>query len=208
MSFARRFLAPLLPCGAVLVGMIGLRDIWTTLLLYHAGMLLCLVTAGRREGLPPLGRGPWRIAVAAALVSATCGPLFVVLWPLLESRVGNLSMQLADLGLPGTRLLFFAAYYATVHPVLEEVYWRGWLGPATTRPHWNDLAFAAYHGLTLAFFIEAPWILPCVAVLAAAAWLWRLATLRWRGLLVPILSHAAADFAVIAAAVRLAGESP
>ncbi len=207
MSFARRFLAPLLPIGAVLVGMVGLRSIWTTLLLYHAVMLLCVVTAGRRGNLPPLGRGPWRIALAAALVGASCGPLFVVLWPLLESRAGDLATRLADLGLPGARLWFFAAYYATVHPVLEEVYWRGWLGPASSRPHWNDLAFAAYHGLTLAFFIEAPWILLCLTVLAVTAWLWRWATARWRGLLVPIVSHAAADITVIAAAIWLARES-
>ena len=42
-------------------------------------------------------------------------------------------------------------YYATVHPVLEEIFWRGYLSRAHRSPVVTDVAFAGYHvvvGLT------------------------------------------------------------
>ena len=44
-----RLLAPLLPLAAVGIGMYWLGNAWFTLLLYHLGMVACLVGAGRRD---------------------------------------------------------------------------------------------------------------------------------------------------------------
>ena len=96
-------------------------------------------------------------------------------------------------------------YYALVNPVLEEVFWRGWLAPASRRLHWHDLAFAVYHGLVLFFFINPPWILLCVTILVGTAWIWRWMVRSWGGLVGPVGSHLAADVGIVVAVHVLAG---
>ena len=198
-------LAPLLPSFSVMVGLYWIRDAWITLILYHLGMALYLVFFARRDLPRLLFRGHHSLALPASLVCALGGVILAVCWPWFATGAGNLRADLAGLGLTESRWLAFLFYYAAVNPILEELFWRGWLGPATRRPHWHDLAFAAYHGLVLFFFVEPPWILLCVGILTGVAWIWRWMARSWGGRIVPVTSHLAADVSIIAAACFLAG---
>ena len=203
-----KHLAPLLPTISVLLGLHWLNDAWIALGLYHLGMVLCLVFFGGRNLLPLLLRGrPW-VSFPLILACAGGGAILAFGWPWFVEDPGSLAADLAGLGLAGGRWWAFVFYYALVNPVLEELFWRGWLAPATKRPHWHDLAFATYHGVVLVFFIQLPWIFVCVAVLIAAAWAWRWMVRTWGGLFAPAASHLVADVGIVAAAQFLAGLRP
>jgi len=58
--------------------------------------------------------------------------------------------------------------------------------------------FAGYHILVLAWFIKLPWLIIAFIVLTAAAYIWRYTASKLEGLVVPLLSHIAADVSIIA----------
>jgi hypothetical protein len=201
MDGTRRVIGAALPYGAVWVGLYGLHSAWAALLLYHAGILL-------------LGsRGPWRLVTggwnarvgfAAVLAGGLSGPALYVLWPIIAAGGHDLNGPLAALGLTGGSWVVFIGYYSIIHPVLEEIHWRGWLGPpAASRPAWTDLAFAAYHALVLCRFVEWTWVVATVIILALTGWAWRACARRFGGLAVPAASHAAASLSLMVAAAAL-----
>ena len=108
-------------------------------------------------------------------------------------------LELADLGLCNTAWLLFMVYYVTINPLLEELFWRGYLGSDSTFLTWNDIWFAGYHILVLVRFVTVTWIVASFLVLVGAAWFWRQLARKYNGLMVPIASHAAADLSIIAA---------
>lgn len=194
--------APLLPTGAVLIGMFALRSGWAAIAVYHLGILGFLAAASdRRRGLR-LGRGSRWLGLAVP-VAASGGLALAVGWPWFEPDPAALPRAMTGLGLSGGAWISFAIYYALVNPWLEEIFWRGWLAPRTGRLHWQDFAFAFYHAVVLTFFLEIGWIAVAFAVLVGAAWAWRWMTRAWSGLAGPIATHLAADLGIVAAAAWL-----
>lgn len=182
------------------------RSAWVAFLAYHAWMAIVVLLARgspRRTSLPRWITGGWssRQALALAVFGAASGPLLVALWPIAE-RV-PLSTMLAELGLGGASLWIFAAWYVTVHPVLEEAFWRGRLLSRARGLAGTDVAFAGYHLLVLPLFLLPHWAAIAFPLLAATAWFWRQVALRGGGLAVVIASHAAAGIATMAAAFWL-----
>jgi hypothetical protein len=57
--------------------------------------------------------------------------------------------------------------------------------------------FGGYHVLVLAYFIPWSWGLLVAALLVLVAWVWRTVATRLGGLLIPALTHLAADASVI-----------
>lgn len=197
-------LAPLLPTVAVGVGMFGafgLRSGWAAIALYHLGIVLFLAAApDRRRGLSLHGVSRWLgLAVPAA---ASGGVVLAIGWPWFVGDADGLADALAGLGLTGGAWTAFLLYYVLVNPWLEEIFWRGWLAPASSpRLHWHDFAFALYHAVVLTFFLEPVWIALCFAALVGAAWVWRWMARAWGGLAGPIATHLAADAGIVTAAV-------
>jgi len=201
MGRTARTLAPCAPYLAVGIGLHVARSAWAAMLGYHACMCLVLWAGG---GWPEARRalrgwGAWGIAVV--LLCALAGPLLWLLWPLVGA--GPLVDTLARVGLGGRSFHAFAVYYILANPVLEEIYWRGWLAAPTRSPDATDALFAGYHALVLVLFIGWPWVLLCVACIACASWIWRRIARSTGGLLVPVIAHLAADVGVIAAALVL-----
>ncbi|MBW2260987.1 MAG: CPBP family intramembrane metalloprotease [Deltaproteobacteria bacterium] len=175
---------------------------WAAILGYHAGMCLLLWAGGGWPGAVHLARGwAWKEGAACTALCAAAGPVILVLWPLAGAPVGPLGVRLASLGLQGASWWAFAAYYVLVNPFLEELYWRGWLAPASRHPAPVDALFAGYHAVVLVLFVDWPWVLFSFVCLLAPAWLWRRLSRRCGGLAVPAFSHLAADASVIAAAI-------
>jgi hypothetical protein len=201
----KNVLAAAVPFVSVAMGLYAAGSAWLAILLYHAGVVVVLTLEGWRDPLRR-ARGGWRvgIAAAAAVACAAAGPALYLLWPYLDATPGGLQARLADFGFCRRSWIVFAVYYATVHPFLEELFWRGRGRVDTIGPNWQDAAFAGYHMLVLPYFIGPAWVGVCFGVLLLASWMWRVAARRFGGLGVPLFSHAVADVAVVSAATLIA----
>jgi hypothetical protein len=202
-------LAIALPYTAVFLGLYVLRNAWAAILLYHMGMVT-LLRLGGQEGLLRTASRGWSTPAAAGIgiVFSAGVLLLVLLWGTISRDHIDLAETLTSLHLSGAYWWLFAAYYVTVHPVLEEIFWRGYLNRAHRSPVVTDIAFAGYHVLVLCIFIKWPWALVSFGVLLFASWSWRKLAARYCGLSVSIASHAAADLSVIMVAEYLIRNQP
>jgi hypothetical protein len=185
----------------VLLGLYWLRSGWAALLLYHAGMAAWLAASGFRPEKSVWGG--WSRVFLFAAGGLAAGPALVLIWPLAKLPKAEMDVLLSGFGLEGRPLAVFAVYYATVHPLLEEAFWR--FQPATPAAGWaGDALFAGYHLLVLRFFLK-PVFLPLVfLVLLCSGAAWR-RIVRGGGRTEAVLSHAAGDAATMAAAFLLMG---
>lgn len=194
MTFARA--APLIPYLAMLVGLHILGSAWLSFLIYHG---LVLVAVGRRPALwRDLSRGGHFPTGVAAMVFGSLGG--VVLWllaPIAGVDAQSITPALQKLGLSGTSWLLFVFYHALINPWFEEILWRGKLGSDARTLVAGDVLFAGYHVLVLMLFLAWTWIALAFAMLVSAAWFWRQLRRRHDGLLLPVLSHLAADASIM-----------
>ncbi len=201
MAFHARgqFLRGFIPYAAVMAGLYGLKSGWAALLLYHAGMAAWLAASGYRS--EKLAWGGWKKACIFAAGGLAAGPALVLIWPMAKLPEAEMGGLLTGFGLGGWPLAVFAVYYSTVHPLLEESFWRFRL--AAPAMGWaEDSMFAGYHLLVLRFFLK-PVFLPLVflALLFSGA-AWR-RIIRSDGKTEALLSHAAGDAATMAAVFLL-----
>lgn len=186
------------PWLAVGIGLVWLSNAWPAIGLYHLQVVAWRLVAGRLPALQP--RGPVRarrtIAAAPAVAALVAGPAAYLLLPLLAPVA--LADWLVAIGL-GSSFGAMAVYFALIHPALEESHW----APLRERRSWAHLAFGGYHALVLAPLLG--WPLACaVAVgLAGVSWSWTWLSLHLGSRVPALLSHAAADVAVIVAALAL-----
>jgi len=178
------------PFAAVGVCWCWLESGWATLLCYH-GMILLLA-----DRPPRLLSLDWRLArLWPAAPACLAGPLVYLLLP--EMTRTDLSEWLARYGLDGVGLVLIVPYYGLVHPVLEQLHWRG-LRSLSPLSH---LAFASYHIPVIAGLLRLPWLAAFFAVLAASSAWWRLLERRSSVTPAPLISHVLADAGVIVAAL-------
>jgi membrane protease YdiL (CAAX protease family) len=88
---------------------------------------------------------------------------------------------------------------SSIHPLLEEVHWRGISPEPFQWLCWQDLLFAGYHLFVLAFLVKTPWLGLVFAVLVCGSVFWRWSVQRFGGYGVAILTHAVADASVLVA---------
>lgn len=194
-----KHISVLVPYVAVLVGLYIFSNAWLTLGMYHFGITMFLIAHNRSIVLTKVCRG-WKstYAAAAVVMSAMVFPIVFLLWPNMQLENVPLHLALPNVGLQGTSWVVFMIYFSTVHPVLEELYWRGYLQSDHKYISWTDCAFAGYHLLVLAKFMKAPWLLIAFIALTFVAGLWRYIAARLDGLIVPLLSHIVADASIVA----------
>jgi uncharacterized protein len=192
-----RYWAPYVPYAAVLIGLIAIHNAWVTLLSYHAGIVFFLIFDRKR------GNNSRRFyfknvawGITAILFGILGGVLLYFLWPFLGITL-DFGKSLAKLGLNSSSWIVFISYFSIVNPILEELYWRGYLGKDDLLPIVRDLLFSGYHLLVLAMFVGIPWLLVVFIILGAAAWFWRQLARISGGLILPIISHMAADLTLI-----------
>lgn len=197
-------LAVALPFICVSVGLYRLQSAWAAILFYHTGIVLLLAAVGSGDvgRLVRNGFSPRRLALMS-LLCALAGVGIVWCWPWMGRESVALTDRLAFFGLEGMGLYLFLAYFALVHPILEELHWRGTLFVNEGLPTGRDAAFGAYHVLVLLVFVKPLWIVAAFATLTVVAWLWRRAAHRAGGLAVPVLSHMVADVSVALAVLFL-----
>jgi membrane protease YdiL (CAAX protease family) len=184
-----------------------MQSAWIAIIAYHVGTVAGLIA--RPAALQKLRSGfhPWLAGVAIPL---GIGTFWIVRW-LLPWVIGidadqlwmGMPGRLAAMGLSGGLLTVFAVYFVTVHPVLEDLAWRGVLGDEATlkKRCAHDLCFAIYHVPVLLYMFPGAWLLAGISfvVLVGASVLWRQIANRTGGIQSVILHHAAADAGILAA---------
>ena len=192
-------MAPLIPYLAVASGMYGARSAWAALGLYHAGMLIALAT--QRHGRFVQGKSQlkshWLPVVTA--VFAMGGVLLYALWPLLGRDGSMLADRLAMFGVTRKTWPYLAVYFCFANSTIEELFWRGHLGSDTRLITSNDIYFAGYHSFVMIAFANPLWALPVFIACTFGGWLWRRLRLLSGGLVLPILTHIAADASIVVA---------
>ena len=202
--FGSRHVVLLMPCIAVLIGLNILRSAWAAILFYHAVIVIYLFLTRSDRPRPALFRG-WHTSTGIGLIllCACSGPLLVLLWPVIENVHGNLSAALDSFGLHGARWWLFAAYYVSLHPILEEIFWRGALSERNRSINFTDIAFATYHMLVLLHFLKIPWVIVVFVILVLVSWFWRSIAGRYHGLAIPVISHMTAGLGIMTATYLL-----
>ncbi len=189
--------APWVPFLTISFGSFILNNAWAALLAYHLGLVLILFLERQGPAARNLAKGlNLPVLFAALLPSALSGIGLYFAAPVLGTP-SDLGSLLANQGLKGAGWPAFILYYSTVNPALEEWYWRGYLGSRSRSSTISDLCYAGYHPLVLARFAAWPWLILEFVILAGAAWLWRQIARKYDGLLIPLLSHLAADLSLI-----------
>lgn len=201
---ARLRIAPTLPFIAILIGLYEFESAWLAVILYHAGIIFYIVKY--KQNLDTLLRG-WNSLFGISLISAGAlsGIALYLLWPFVHLQEFNFSANLAAFGLSGYSWHLFFVYSILVHPVLEELLWRGVLVGNNKYPSWYDVWFATYHILVLVRFVKIPWLILFFVILAFMAGLWRYLALKYKGLIIPYTSHLVAYASIFSAVYMIIG---
>jgi hypothetical protein len=198
-----RIIAHLVPFIAMGVGLYIVNNAWVAMLGYHLGMLVFLMIDRQGQIAKDLFRGGKVLPVLLALLAGASSGL--ILYAVARFSVpDNFTELLGRQGLRTDSWMPFMLYYSFINPVIEEYYWRGYLGSKTNKISMSDICYAGYHPLVLIKFIPWPWVLVEFGVLLAAAWVWRLTARMFKGLLIPVVTHFAADVSIIVAVYTLA----
>ncbi len=197
-SFKSQLTGGFLPYISILVGLYALHNAWVGILLYHFCIVLFLIFNRKSVSFSRVFAGfDARAFVPGLVVCLLAGPAVYVLWPFIRSGDGVLVEWLALHHLTGLAWLLFLPYFSVVHPLLEELLWRTITGRVTGYFSWIDLYFSGYHILVLFSLLRHAWLLLVFLILAASSAFWRIIARRSSGLVVPILTHTAADAGVI-----------
>jgi membrane protease YdiL (CAAX protease family) len=111
----------------------------------------------------------------------------------------SLASNLAEFQLKGLSWILFMPYFCLLHPVLEEMFWRGSPIGKPGDKNYRDILFGGYHVLVLAYFIKSEWVIISFFILAFVSWMWRVISYKTDGLLIAFLSHVLADSSIIIA---------
>jgi membrane protease YdiL (CAAX protease family) len=169
-------------------------------LLYHAGIVAFLLVRRPTNVIAGI-KNP--LTLPGVLVCAMAAPVVYFLWPWLALSDGILPEWLAHYGLTGWSWWLFIPYFSLIHPILEEIHWRGLAPDGPAWLCWQDLLFAGYHVLVLLQLIHWPWLFMVFGVLTGSSVFWRWAVRRFGGYGLSILTHAAADTGVVIATAFL-----
>jgi membrane protease YdiL (CAAX protease family) len=195
-----KLLAALVPYAAVLIGMYMLNNAWLTILLYHLGIIAFIFYRKPACLWKMLRSGfgqPWTIS--AIFCCGMTAPVVYFMWPWFAVSQTILPEWMQVYGLTGLSWVLLLPYFSIIHPVLEEIHWRGIAPQRFTWLCWQDLFFAGYHVLVLLQLIHWPWLFLVFGMLTGSSVFWRWAAQRYGGYGLTILTHAIADAGVIMA---------
>lgn len=134
------------------------------------------------------------------LICAFTGIIVTLLWRYMVVDNTELGTSLMRYDLQDLSWSVFMVYFVVVHPILEEIFWRDFLlrTNGSTSSWWYDIAFGIYHFFVLILFIKIIWAIAVFLILVMVSRIWKEIAVKNNGLLIPVVSHIAADLSVIA----------
>jgi membrane protease YdiL (CAAX protease family) len=198
-----KWFTAILPYLAVAIGLFWVRHAFLTLLGFHLAILFSLRLGKAAVPLDIfLKSKDVRWVILSILFCGSSGISLYFLWSYF-GLTDDLSGQMAALGLTRSTWTPFITYFVLVNPLLEEYFWRGFLGSPTRGLYPSDFLYAGFHGLILMNRIQPGAVLYSLAVLVLAGWFWRQLARANQGLLAPVLGHMAADLTLLVAVYRI-----
>lgn len=199
----KNILGLLVPYLAMIIGLYIFHSGWLAFIIYHILILVFMYYTKTLNQWKNLFKG-WntKIAVLAIIFGLAGGFILYLLAPFAGIKE-TIKPILSILGLSGLPWLLFVIYHLSVNSWFEESYWRGTFGSKKKRIVSTDLIFAGYHMLVLALFLEWYWLILSFVILTIAAWFWRQLANKYKGLILPTLSHIAADASIMIVAYLL-----
>lgn len=197
-----KIISPLSPYVAVALGLYVFGNGWISFLIYHFLLFCFILAAGNARLFKKIFVGWHKLAGTIAVpAGALSGVVVWMLWPNISIEPENLPFKLSEFGLSGYGWVVFVLTFVLINPVMEEVFWRGFLEDEKKGkwPWAADILFAGYHLPVLAFIIKPWWLLLAFAILCGGAMAWRWLNRGLDGLAVAFASHIAADVSIIVA---------
>lgn len=194
-----KWIAPILVYAAVAIGMFLWRSAWGGLLAFHSAIVISLLIAKPNIPFKILFTGTnLKWTLLSILLCGSSGITLYLLW----DKFGiaeDITARVQEMGLTASTWLPFIAYFTIVNPILEEYFWRAYLGSPTGDFHVSDFLYSGFHGLILMNKVQPDVILYCLATLVLAGWFWRQIMRNDGGLRAPLLGHMAADLSILMA---------
>lgn len=198
-----KWLTPLLPYLAVAIGLFWIQNAFWTLIGFHIAIILSLLLARSPIPIKILFKSKnIRWVVLNILLCGSSGISLYFLWSYF-GVVDDLSGQMEAIGLTSSTWPVFITYFVLVNPLIEEYFWRGYLGSPTRGLYASDFLYAGFHALILMNKVQTGAILYSLTILVLAGWFWRQLARADGGLLAPVLGHMAADFTILMAVYRI-----
>jgi membrane protease YdiL (CAAX protease family) len=194
-----KWIAPVFVYVAVALGLFLFGNAWSALLSFHIAILISLLIAKPKIPIQILFTSHHRKWILVSVL--LCGSSGMTLYWLWDKFgiAGDVAAHTRAMGLTSSTWAVFIAYFTFVNPLIEEYFWRGYLGSKTTNLYLSDFLYAGFHGLILLNQVQTSMVLYSLALLALAGWFWRQIARADGGLLAPMLGHMAADFTILMA---------
>jgi membrane protease YdiL (CAAX protease family) len=194
-----KWLTTFLPYLAVAIGVFWFHHALWALLGFHLAIVLSLLLG--RSSVPVkvlFQSNDIRWVVLSILLCGSSGVTLYYLWPFF-GVTNDLPGVLESFSLSSLTWPIFIAYFVLVNPLIEEYFWRGYLGSLTKRLYPSDFFYAGFHGLVLIGKMPVSAVFYSLIVLTLAGWLWRQLARENGGLLAPVMGHMAADLSILMA---------
>lgn len=198
MKFNKKNIFILSPYIGVFTGLYLLKSAFAAIFIYHLGIIIALI--GYRHLLDPkkLFKCTKKRHLIAIVISSLSGLFFYFLWDYLKIESLELSELMGDFGLYGHYKILFIIYFSTIHPLLEELYWRFILQPKAKYISIIEILFALYHIFVVRLFIKSGFVILCFVTLVIVARFWRYLHQKEENNLAIFLTHGIADLSIMA----------
>jgi membrane protease YdiL (CAAX protease family) len=194
-----KWLTPLLPYLAVAIGLFWFEHAWLTLLGFHFAIILSLLLAKSSFPIKNLFKSnDIRWVILSILLCGSSGISLFFFWSYFGIP-GELPAHIESYDLTRTTWPLFITYFVLANPLIEEYFWRGYLGSPARNLYTSDFLYAGFHALVLVNKMQTAAILYSLVVLVLAGWFWRQLARIDGGLLASVSGHMAADFTILMA---------
>ena len=192
------------PYIGVVLGLYILKNAFLSIIIYHLGLITAIILFRKKISFGKISVVNNRpLLLVSVIACSLSGLLLYWLWDTVKLPTLNLSEVMATFGLVGPTKIVFLIYYSTIHPILEELYWRFILDPKDRFFSLSEFLFSTYHILVIGLFVKIEYVILIFLILLCVARIWRYFIQSKQERLLVLLTHTVADFSIMYCVIRL-----